>query len=115
MVMFARPVNLFVDADALVEADQIGAAAEEDVLAVVDDLVDAGMQVGAGAAAEVASLLDEMYLKSAPCNGAGGGHAGYASADDDHGFFCAAPHQIQWYLSQCRLLRSLSPMAATFD
>ena len=40
------PVDFLFDADAAVEADEVGAAAEEDVLAVVDDFVDAGMQVG---------------------------------------------------------------------
>ena len=82
-------MNLLLDPDAAVETDQIGAAAEEHVLAVVDDLVHAGMAIGAGPAAEVASSFYETHLKSAPCNGAGSTHAGHAAADHDHRFFRA--------------------------
>jgi hypothetical protein len=39
-------VNLLFDTDAAVERKEIGATAEEDMLAVVDDFVDAGVQVG---------------------------------------------------------------------
>ena len=57
--------DLIENADAPVEADEIGAAAEEHVLAVVDDFVDAGMQVGARAPAEVAAALDELHPEPA--------------------------------------------------
>ena len=86
----AGPVNVVGDADAPVEADEIGAAAEEHVLAVVDDLVDAGMQIGAGAAAEVAAPFDEVHAESGFGKSAGRAHAGHAAADDDHGFFRAS-------------------------
>ncbi len=78
-------MDFVFDADAAVEADEIGAAAEEDVLAVVDDFVDAGMQVGGGAAAEVAAALDELHAIAGFGEGAGGAHAGYAAADDGDG------------------------------
>ena len=73
------------NADAAVEGDEIGAAAEEDVLAVVDDFVDAGMQVGGGAPAEIAASLDELHPIAGLSEGACGAHAGYAAADDGDG------------------------------
>ncbi len=78
----AGPVNLIVDADALVEADEIGAAAEEHMLAVIDDFVDAGMQVGACAATKIAAALDELDTKAGIGQRAGSTHAGDAAADD---------------------------------
>lgn len=79
-------MNFAFDADALVEADEIGAAAEEDMLAVVDDLIDSGMEVRAGAPAEVASSFDEIHRESAVCKRAGGAEAGYTGTDDGDGF-----------------------------
>ncbi len=76
-ILFSTPMR--------VEADEIGAAAEEDVLAVVDDFVDAGMQIGGGAAAEVAAALDELHAVAGFGESAGGAHAGYAAADDGDG------------------------------
>ena len=68
---------------------QIGAAAEEHVLAVVDDFVDAGMQIGAGAPAEIAAALDQLHAEAGLGQSAGRAHAGYAGADDgDYGFCC---------------------------
>jgi hypothetical protein len=55
------------------------------MLAVVDDFVHAGMQVRAGAAAQVASSLNKGYLESAVCKTAGRAHAGHAAADDGNG------------------------------
>jgi hypothetical protein len=66
----------------VVEADEVGAASEEDVLTVVDDFVDAGMQIGRSAAAEIAAALDELHAVAGFCEGAGRGHAGYAATDD---------------------------------
>jgi hypothetical protein len=77
-------VDAVRDADAPVETDEIGAAAEEHVLAVVDDLVDAGMQVGAGASAEIAAALDELHAEPGLGQRAGRAHAGHAAADHDH-------------------------------
>jgi hypothetical protein len=57
-------MNLFRDADALVKADEICAAAEEDVLAVVDDFVDAGMQIGRGTAAKIAAAFEKVHSKA---------------------------------------------------
>ena len=85
MVISLRPVNLLFDADAAVEADEIGAAAEEHVLAVVDDFVDAGMQIGRCAAAEIAATLDELHAIAGLGQGTGRAHAGHAAADHGDG------------------------------
>ena len=79
---FFGPVNLLFDADPAVETDEVGAAAEEDVLAVVDDFVDAGMQIGRGASAEVAAALDELHAVAGFGESAGCAHAGYAASND---------------------------------
>ena len=79
-------MNLISDADALVEGDEVCATAEESVLAVVEDFVDAGVQVGTSASAEIASSFDEMDQKFAVCKTAGGREAGDAAADDGNGF-----------------------------
>jgi hypothetical protein len=47
------------DADAVIELHEIGAQAEEHVLAVVHDFAGAGMFPGGGAAAEEGTLLEE--------------------------------------------------------
>ena len=62
----AGPVDAVRDADASIEANEIRAAAKEHMLAVVDDLIDARMQIGTGAPAEVAAPLDELHAKARP-------------------------------------------------
>jgi hypothetical protein len=59
------PADLVGDADALVELDQVGAGAKENVLAVVDDLAGAGMLVGRSASAEEGTLFEEVTRKPA--------------------------------------------------
>ena len=59
------PENLAGGADLLVESHQVGTAAEEHMLAVVDSLFGAGMTVGGGAAAEIAAALDHGDCKAA--------------------------------------------------
>src|SRR6185503_547125 len=75
-------MNLFFDTDAAVKGEKIGAAAEEDVLAVVDDFIDAGMQVGGGASAEVATAFDELHAIAGFGQCTRGAHAGDSAADD---------------------------------
>src|ERR1700722_1075522 len=57
-----KPVKLIECADAPVEIDEIGAAAEEQVLAVVDNLACAGMFVGRRATADVCAAFDEAHI-----------------------------------------------------
>jgi hypothetical protein len=89
-------VNLIENADALVEGDEICAAAEEHVLTIVDDFVDAWMQIGTRAAAQVATTLDQMHAQSGCCKSAGRAHAGNAAADDGDGtsFGLACGYQV---------------------
>ena len=53
------PADLVRDSEALVELDEIGAAAEQHVLAVVDDFAGAGMLVGRSAAAQIGPPLEQ--------------------------------------------------------
>ena len=75
------PADGVEDAEAAVEVDERGAAADEDVLAIVDDLAGAGMFVGGGAATEVGAALEEVNAVACVGEGAGGGDSGQASAD----------------------------------
>ena len=72
-------------ADAAIEADEIGAAAEENMLAIIDDFVDTGMQIRAGASAEIAAALDELHAEASLGQGAGCAHAGNTGANDGDG------------------------------
>jgi hypothetical protein len=74
-------MNALRNADSPIEANQIGAAAKQDVLAIVDDFVDARMTVRAGPAAKIAAALDKPDAKTGLGKGAGRAHAGYAAAD----------------------------------
>src|SRR3954463_10137567 len=70
------PTDLAFDSEAAVEIAEIGAAAEENVLAVVDDLAGAGMFVGGGASTEIGTLLEKRDTESgigecAPCGESG--------------------------------------------
>ena len=56
----AGPVNFVGYANALVKGNEIGVSADQGVLAVIDHFVDAGVQVGGGASAEVAAAFDEL-------------------------------------------------------
>ena len=60
-----EPADFVFDADGFVEREQIGAGAEEDVLAVVHDFAGAGMFVGRSAAAEVGAALEDGDAEAA--------------------------------------------------
>jgi hypothetical protein len=57
-------VNFFEDTDAFVQANEVGAAAEEHVLAVVYDFANAGMQIRRGAATEISAAFDKLYAEA---------------------------------------------------
>ena len=78
-------MNLRVNADTAVEGEEVGATAEEDVLAVVDDFVDAGVEIRGGTSAEVAAALDELDAIAGFGEGAGGADASDACSDDGDG------------------------------
>ena len=64
------------------EVEDVGAAAEDDVLGV-DGLVEGGVVVGVGAAADVGAAFEESDFCAGAGEGDGGGEAGYACAHDD--------------------------------
>src|SRR5579863_4948877 len=67
------PADVVAHADALVEIDQVGAGAKQNVLAVVDDLAGSGMLVGGGASAEEGTLLENGDAETGVGQGTGGG------------------------------------------
>src|SRR5689334_22688467 len=77
--------------------DEIGAAAEEDVLAIVHNFAGAGMFIGGGASAHVGAALKESDLNSDMGERAACGEAGETTADDS---------DIQW-----RRIRGHIPIA----
>jgi hypothetical protein len=79
-----EPLNLLLNSDSPIEADEIGAKFEEHVLAIVHDFAGSGVFVGAGAASEVGAALENSYLESAFGEGTSRGEAGEAAADDGH-------------------------------
>jgi hypothetical protein len=51
-------MNAISNADAAIEADEIGAAAEKNVLAVIDNFVDPRVQIRASPSAKIPAPLD---------------------------------------------------------
>ena len=86
------------DAEATVEVDEGSAAADEDVLAVIDDLAGAGMFIGGGASADVGTTLEKMDTVASVGERACGGEAGKTSTDDGDGF--AAGRQSSAFLGR---------------
>jgi pyrroline-5-carboxylate reductase len=78
-------VNLLGNADAAVKTQQIGAAAEERVLAIVDDLIHARMKVRRSPPAQVTALLNQLHAQTGLGQGAGRAHSGHAAADVRNG------------------------------
>lgn len=60
------------------------------MLAVVDDFVYAGMQIGTRATAEVASSFNDTDFEPGLRKSAGGGQAGNAGANDGYGALLVA-------------------------
>jgi len=79
----AFPLDEVADADAAVEVEEVGAAAEEDVLAVVEGFAGLGFFEGTGAPAEDSACFEEGDVEACGFEGDGGGHAGEAATDDD--------------------------------
>ncbi len=77
-----EPADLIGDTDVLVELHEVGADAEEDVLAVIDNFSGAGMLVRRGATAEERPLLEERDPKSRVGQGARGSESGEAASGD---------------------------------
>src|SRR5580693_4003161 len=80
------PVDTVESADAAVEIEKVDAAAEEDVLAIVEDFAGLGIFIRTGASAEGFAGFDEGDGVAGGCECDGGGHAGQATSHDDHRF-----------------------------
>jgi hypothetical protein len=93
----ALPADQVADAQPAVEVEQIGAAAEQDVLAVVELLAGLGLFERSGAATQGSSGFEQCDGDAGGFEGDGGGHAGEPAADDDDarrigGCVVALPH-----------------------
>ena len=80
------PADVVFDADAAIELDQVGAAAEQDVLAVVDHFPGRGMLVGGGASTEEGTAFEKGDFVAGAGEGSRGGQAGQAAAGYGYGF-----------------------------
>src|SRR6185312_9221356 len=66
-----KPLNLFRGADSLIEIEQIGAAAQQHMLAVIDRLSRSGMFIRRSAAADVGPALKQRHMKTGISQSAG--------------------------------------------
>ena len=80
------------NANAPVETNQIRTAAEEHMLAVVDNLVHTRMPVGARAPTQVVAALDKLDAQAGLSERAGSAHAGDAAAYHDCRFCSVGQH-----------------------
>ncbi len=79
---FAMEADFVFDAETAIEVEQIDAAAQQDVLAVVDHLgIFAADGPGGGAAAEEVAGFVDVDFESCAAESDGGGEAGEAAAD----------------------------------
>ena len=79
----AMPLDLVEDAGPLVEVEQVGAAAEHHVLAVVEDPPAAGVFEGSGSSAETRAGLDHLDATPRLRKPQRRGETGESAADDD--------------------------------
>ena len=76
------PADVLAGAGEVAEVDEVGAAAEEDVLGV-DDFVEGGVGIGVGAAADEGLALEEGDVGAGAGESYGRGEACGACADDE--------------------------------
>ncbi len=88
--MFVEPAEFVERADAAVKVDEIGAAAEEEMLAVVDDFAGARVLVGRCASADVGAALNEAHFVAGVGECLRGGESGDTSPDDCYGLDTAS-------------------------
>src|SRR5579871_758734 len=81
------PANLLLDAQPVVEIDQVGAAAEQHVLAVVDHLSCARQFVGGGTAAEERPAFEQLDEITGIGQSATGRQSCESAANDRYGAF----------------------------
>jgi hypothetical protein len=76
------PADVLAGAGEIAEVDEVGAAAEEDVLRV-DDFVERGMEIGVGSAADKRLALEERDPGACAGEGNGCSEASGACTDDE--------------------------------
>lgn len=82
-VEFGFGTEELIDLDGATEVKEVGAAAEGDVLAVVDPFAGLTIEEGTGATAETGTGFEESDGTAARSEGGGGGETGESAADDD--------------------------------
>ena len=106
----AVPADLVGGADAAIEVDEVGAAAQQDMLAVIHDFAGAGMLVGGGAASEVRTALEQGDLVSRLGQCASGGEPGQATANHGHSRGISGAHSLIRRHRPLQSTRSFSAM-----
>ena len=106
-------MNAICDADAPIEANQIRTATEQHVLAVIDNFVDAWVQIRRCAPTEIASTLDELHAVAGLGQRTSRTHPGDAATDDSDGARSAS--RIVWRDVQPHLLRKENDRAAMMN
>src|SRR5580704_8727105 len=75
------PANLPFDAQPFIELDQVGAAPQQHMLAIVHHFAGAGMLIGRSASAEIRPALKEGHAKAATGKGATSREARQSATD----------------------------------
>src|SRR3954464_1950701 len=84
IVVGMMPLNLVLDAEPPVEIDQIGAAAEQHMLAVIDFLARGGDFVGGSASAEEGPGFEKVDFEAGFAESSSARHPGEAAANNFH-------------------------------
>ena len=118
----ARPVNALRNADAPVKPNQIRAAAKQHMLAVVDHLIHARMQIRTRPPAQVAAPLHQLHAQPGLGQRARRAHAGHAAANHDHRLaydqplnsltLSSVPHKCLFYHRPCRCIAACAAIVA---
>jgi len=77
-----EPANLMLNPEVSIELEQIRAAPQKHVLAVVYHFTSAGMLVGRGPAAKIWTPFKNSNAKAAICQSTAGGQSGETSTND---------------------------------
>src|SRR5207245_5061543 len=104
------PADFVLHADAPVKLDQISAATQQNVLAVVHHLARTRMLIGRSAPAEIRAALEKGYAESAIGEGTSGSQPRQAASDDGHpGRLCPAlGHQVRRFTKPFPRMTSFS-------
>lgn len=75
-------MNLALNADAPIEANQVCAATKQNMLAIIDDFIHAGMQIRRGTPAKISAPFDKLHAKSSLGQRTCRAHACHTAAND---------------------------------